>query len=191
MALKTFGSEILTSSDVNTFLTNAGLVYVSGGTVSAATVLTVDSVFTSVSENYRLVLSQMQVGTAARAFRFNYRASGSTNTAANYDYAYNGFRANNTTDNTGTAGATFAEIGTYIDTYANAKLGSCSMDIYAPQISSPTIATSNAAGYEGSQLFRNGGFLQSQITQFDGFQINLSGSGTMSFNWRLYAYRQA
>lgn len=192
MAIKTFtAGSVLTASDTNTYLANAGLVYIGGGSVSAGTVLTADSVFTSTYENYRLVISQMQVSTAARAFRFNYRAGGVPNSAANYDYAYNGFRAAATADNTGAAGQTFAEIGTYIDTYANAKLGSCSIDIYTPQISSTTLATSNAAGYEGSQLFRTGGFLQSQTTVFDGFQINLSGSGTMSFNWRLYGYRQA
>ena len=193
MAIKSFTTgEVLTASDTNLYLNNGGLVYITGGSVAAGTILTADSVFTSTYENYRLVITQVQIGTAGRALRLNYRASGAINNTTNYDYAYNGYKASGVTNNAAGTSQTFAEVGVYIDTYANARLGSCSIDIYAPQVAtSQTMATSIAQGLEGAIFYRSGGFWQSQVTSFDGFQITLSSTGTMTFNWRLYGYRQA
>ena len=64
MAVKTFGSEILTSSDVNTYLTNAGLVYVGAGTISASNSFDVTG-FSSTYRYYRLVMSMKRVDSNA------------------------------------------------------------------------------------------------------------------------------
>ena len=54
MAIKTFASgEILTASDTNTYLANAGLVYVTSTTVgSAVSSVTVSNCFSSTYDNY-------------------------------------------------------------------------------------------------------------------------------------------
>lgn len=58
MAVKTFGSEILTSGDVNTYLANSGLVYVSSTTVgSGVASVAVSSCFSSTYDNYLIVAS--------------------------------------------------------------------------------------------------------------------------------------
>ena len=58
MAVKTFGSEILTSSDTNTFLANSGLVYVTSATIgSAVSSVTLSSCFNSTYDAYKIVVA--------------------------------------------------------------------------------------------------------------------------------------
>ena len=59
MAIKTFTSgEVLTASDTNTYLANAGLVYVSSTTVgSGVSSVTVSGAFSSTYDNYRVIYS--------------------------------------------------------------------------------------------------------------------------------------
>jgi hypothetical protein len=58
MAVKTFGTEVLTSADTNTYLANAGLVYVTSATIgSGVTSITVNNAFSATYDNYRIVVS--------------------------------------------------------------------------------------------------------------------------------------
>jgi hypothetical protein len=58
MAVKTFTSEILTSSDTNTFLANSGLVYVTSATIgSAVSSVTISSAFNSTYDAYKIVIA--------------------------------------------------------------------------------------------------------------------------------------
>ena len=79
MAVKTFGSEILTSSDTNTYLANAGLVYVTSVAVgSGVSSVNVPSAFNATYENYRIVYNggvgsglhnmRLQLGSAATGY---------------------------------------------------------------------------------------------------------------------------
>jgi hypothetical protein len=192
MAIKTFTTgEVLTAADTNTYLNNGGLVYVTSGTQSGTTALNVDGCFTSTYQNYRIILNAIQVSTAARALRLQFRAGGVTNANMFYDYAYNGYRANGTTNNTGLAAQSFAEIGTYIDTFANATLGACTIDVLNPQVTDRTMSLVIAQGYEGAYAYRSGGFVQGEAVSFDGFRITLSGTGNVGFNYTVYGYRKA
>jgi hypothetical protein len=192
MSIKTFGSEALTSGDINTYLTNAGLVYIAGGTQSGTTALNVDNVFTSTYRNYRLVMTEIETSVADRALRINFRTGGATNATANYGYAYRGLRVNGVGGDTSATGVTYAEIGVYIGNFANALIGAASIDIYSPQIATQTFGTANAVGYEAlAYQMRNGGLVFGLGTVFDGFQINLNGAGNVGFKWQLYGYRTA
>ena len=57
MAVKTFAvGEVLTASDTNTYLANAGLVYITSTTVgSGVSSVTVSNCFSSTYDNYRIV----------------------------------------------------------------------------------------------------------------------------------------
>ena len=58
MAVKTFTSEILTSSDTNTYLANSGLVYVTSATIgSAVSSVTVSSAFNATYDAYKIVIA--------------------------------------------------------------------------------------------------------------------------------------
>lgn len=193
MAIKTFTTgEVLTASDTNTFLANAGLVYIDGGSVSGQATLSKDGVFTTTYTNYRLTVTAIKLSTADRAVRINFRANGSTNTTNVYDYAYRGLRSNGNNGDTWNAAGTFAEVGVYISQFPDLELGSFTLDIMNPKATGRTFGHSNAMGYEsGAFQARNGSLVYNGDTSFDGFHISLSGTGNISFNWRLYGYRQA
>ena len=176
--------EVLTAAAMDSI----GLWLISSGTKSGATTYTHDGVFTSDYKNYRIVLSHLNVQNAGRAIRLNFRAGGITNSNFNYDYGFNGYKANGTTNNASAAGASFTEIGVYLDA-AGDEYGSCSMDIYEPVAAERTMATAIAQGLEGAFYWRSGGFVQTQNTTFDGFILSLSGSGNFSYNYRIYGYR--
>lgn len=59
MAIKTFTTgEVLTASDTNTYLANAGLVYVTSTTVgSAVSSVTISNCFSSTYDNYRILVN--------------------------------------------------------------------------------------------------------------------------------------
>jgi hypothetical protein len=193
MAIKTFTDAVaLPASDINTFLANSGLTYITGGTQTGTTALNADGVFTSTYTNYRLVMTNIESSVADRAIRFNFRTSGTTNINAAYDYAYRGLRSNGASGDTFLASQTFAEIGVYIGGFADLALGSASIDINSPQISKRTHGLSNASGFEaGFFQFRNGGLVFNDTTSFDGFRISLNSTGNVAFEWQLYGYRKA
>jgi hypothetical protein len=79
MAVKTFTSTTLSSSDVNTYLNNGGLVYIKQQTVgSAVASVTVSSAFSTDYDNYKIIWSggtqsndtntQMKLGTTATGY---------------------------------------------------------------------------------------------------------------------------
>lgn len=191
MAVKTFTSTTLSSSDVNTYLANAGLVYISGGTQSGSSALNVDSVFTSAYRNYRLVLSGIQAGSSS-AVRLNFRNNGSTNSDNTYRYAFRGLRDNGVSGDTYSNGnLTFTELGVYVSV-ADTDLASAVIDIMSPKVATVTTATCNAVGYEASVYqMRQGGFVHNSSNSFDGFRLSLSGAGNLTVIWQVYGYRIA
>jgi hypothetical protein len=193
MAIKTFvASEVLSASDTNTYLANSGLTYITGGIQSGSTALNVDGVFTSTYTNYRLVLTEMETTVADRAIRFNFRVSGATDSNTNYDYAYRGLRSNGGSGDTSLSSSTFAEIGVYLGTAANLKLGSATLDINSPNTASRSFGIVGAIGFEsGTWQMRNGGFVFNADTTFDGFRLSMSSTGNLSFKYQLYGYRKA
>jgi hypothetical protein len=167
-----------------------GLWLISSGTNSGATGYNHDSVFTSEFRNYRVVLTNVEVSTAGRAIRLNYRSAGSTNNTSNYNYAYRGLRETGVTADTSSGGAVgFAEVGIYIDNFPDTPLAGASFDIYSPQLAARTGATSIAYAYEGLAFqYRQGGFLFNQANTFDGFRLFLSGSGNFKYEFAIYGY---
>lgn len=81
MAIKTFSvGEVLTASDTNTFLANAGLVYVTSTTVgTAVSTVTINNCFSSTYDNYHFIWSG---GTMSAGTRVDLKIGTAT---ANYD----------------------------------------------------------------------------------------------------------
>jgi len=177
--------DVITAADLNAY---AGLVYITGGTVSGSTTLSVDNCFTSQFVNYRIVFGGMSTSVVSRAFRLRLRASGTDDTSSNFDYAFRGIRASGVAADTNLVGASFTEIGVFLDTATNVQLGSCSMDVYGPAVADRTFATINAIGHETNMFTRSGGFTHFANTAYDGFTIYLNSTGNIQFNWRVYGY---
>lgn len=86
MAVKTFTSgEVLTAADTNTFLANAGLVYVTSGSFTSSTAVQVNSCFTSTYRDYRVIL--IATGASATANTFIQLSKNGTASATGYGYA--------------------------------------------------------------------------------------------------------
>ena len=85
MAVKTFTSEILTSSDTNTYLTNAMAQYVKSQTIgSGVSSVTVTNAFSSTYDSYQIVIEGTTNGTAGAAMLFRCVDSGGTDNASNW-----------------------------------------------------------------------------------------------------------
>ena len=121
MAVKTFGSEILTSGDVNTYLANSGLVYVKSQTVgSGVSSVQVTGAFSSDYDAYKIVYTS---GVASTSNTLGLRL-GSTTTGYNGWVVY-GTSTSNTVNglalNNGN-GFTYAGAGTGSNTFLAVEL---------------------------------------------------------------------
>jgi hypothetical protein len=93
MAIKTFTTgEVLTASDTNTYLANSGLVYVTSVTIgNAVGSVTVNDAFSSLYDNYKIVVSGGVGSTASTSMRLTLGASATAyyGTLAYYSYGVN------------------------------------------------------------------------------------------------------
>jgi len=83
MAIKTFTSEVLTSGDVNTYLNNGGLVYITAGAASAQNRLNIASCFSSTYDAYRVEVTNLTHSTANNLI-LRFSASGTDTAGSNY-----------------------------------------------------------------------------------------------------------
>jgi hypothetical protein len=166
----------------------SGLTLITSGTSSGTTAYNYDNVFTSDFQNYKILLDRISISVTARALRLQFRYNGTTNSDANYNYGYVGYKANATTNNAAGANQTFAEVGVYIDTSADFQGGCSVIDVFSPLQSNRTKATVAAQGFEGSSYWRAGGFEQYSNNPFDGFRITLSSTGNISYTYAIYGY---
>lgn len=170
MAVKTFGSEILTSGDVNTYLANSGLVFVKQVTVgSGVTQLDITSCFNSSFDNY--VISIQNVSCAASLSFSLQLLSGSTPTSTGWygteffvgvgSVGINGqIAGNNSAGNYCSAGSAASGMASIVD------------------IESPYLAqhTRFEYGCSASDYFRWGFAIHQANTSFDGLRFFTSGS---------------
>jgi hypothetical protein len=76
MAVKTFAvGELATSADVNTYLTNAGLVYVTQVSPTAASTIAVSNCFSSTYDNYKVIVTPV-ISASASDIRIKLRSGG-------------------------------------------------------------------------------------------------------------------
>lgn len=181
MAVKTFAvGELVTASDANTYLANAGLDYI-GATTASAVATKIVSGFSSTWENYRLVVSNLTCTSGTLIAQMSL-----SGTAANTNY-YGGLTgityaaaAANATVNNGvwwTLGPPSATIG-----------GTLIMDIIRPNIAAATSMTVSQVC--GDRALVGGGY-HNTATAYNEIAFALFGGGTLSATFRLYGYRQA
>lgn len=180
MAIKTWTSERVTSADINTYLTNAGLVYVTETTASAVASKLVTGI-TSTYENYRLVVTNLTctAGTLIAQLSLNGTTSGASYYGGFRGYTYAGADANASVNNGvwWTLAAPSATIP-----------GTLVMDIMRPNIAGASAMT---ATHVGGISAISGGGLHNVATAYNEVYFGLFGGGTLSGTFRLYGYRQA
>jgi hypothetical protein len=182
MAIKTFTSEVLTSGDVNTYLTNSGLVYVKQQTVgSGVTSVSVTDAFSSTYDNYRVIYAS---GTAASAASLTFAFNGS---ATGYYAAVTG------TSYTG-AGSAIAEANNGSWSFAGivtADGNSLDLTLYQPFIALKTgMQVSGRFDIRAAGAAYTGGGFHNVASSFTGFTIT-AGAAFTGGTIFVYGYRKA
>lgn len=171
---------------------NSGLVYVTSVTVSSSTAsVSVDNCFTSAYTNYRIVINNINLLPNPCDLVLRARISGADYGGAVQYWAYQGLNQSNGAFNSNAAANTFVYLG--INSTYNDRMGSVSMDVYAPQLASTrTTATVQAVGYNGQFYIRNGMFIVDNSSQFDGFTILTTSGATpiTELTCTVYGYRK-
>ena len=186
MAIKTFTSgEVLTAADTNTYLANAGLVYVAGGSLSLTTSrLNVLGVFSSTFRNYRVTFNIVARSTANR-FDMHYLV-GSTLVAANY---YQGGIGSDFSANTVIYFQRSNNDSSFIMDN-NSASASYSIDIMEPERARPTRHYGQTSSGSSSPYSYAFGGAQTSSQQMTGFQV-YTNTGTMEIEYNVYGYRIA
>ena len=183
MAIKTFTTgEVLTASDTNTYLANAGLVYITATTVTAQTTVVIDNCFTSTYAHY-FITYNFTTSIAGQYTALRLRAGG-TPKDVNYDRV--GFFTT-TGGASGADGFGTAQTEHYLAGQSTTMLVG-SVYVYNPKVSGRT-GFSGTASYPG--LYQSNGS-QTETYSADGFQIFAAGNAaTYTGTVRVYGLRQA
>jgi hypothetical protein len=188
MAVKTFTSTTLSSSDVNTYLANAGLDYITTGTVNGTNRLNISSCFSSAYAAYRVTVSNL-IHSTANNLILRFSLAGTDTAGVNY--------ATQRSEVNGGAisGVSITGSSAIFPTYANSaanSIVSMSFDIMFPNAAAPTTVFGNAARVDsGTNLYSvNFAGLLNDSTQYDGFSL-VGNTGNITSTVRVYGYRQA
>ncbi|MCE2674344.1 MAG: hypothetical protein LW635_12245 [Microcystis sp. 53598_E5] len=185
MAVKTFTSEVLTSADTNTYLANAGWVYVNSGTFSASSAVQVNSVFTSTYTNYKLVLQDLRLTAGTNSVSFQLSVSGTPSSTGYYSGSqYWTFAVTPSSAAFGDSNAA-SFTGLYVDATVRS---SAEFTLYNVQQALATNIIYNTVAF--TNTFRNGGGTHNVATAYDGFRI-VPASSTISGTWSVYGQRSA
>jgi hypothetical protein len=184
MAIKTFTDlTTLPASDINTYLANAGLVFVKEVSIGASpiTSVQVSNAFSAEYQNYLVTISGVFPSTSGNFFTLKWRLADTTGFYGNiYGINYLGTVVNVTTTN----------LGRCLVGQTNAAAGSPSLsfNIFSPFLATRTAIHGMGTGTSGWNIH---GHEDTRTTSENGFFIEVSG-GTMTGGFvRVYGYRQA
>jgi hypothetical protein len=191
MTVKTFAvGELATSSDVNEFLTNSGLVYITQATASGtAQFINLASCFSSTYDSYRITVTSC--GSASNAVSVGFQMLNGTTpyTASNYSFAFAGYTTLGGSYNGGYNADTKAS---FINCYGAVMNGGASFDCHHPYLAKQTQflghSTAINSGLNGYEM-RSAMMLVETATSYDGLRITTTG-GNLSGTFTVYGYRK-
>lgn len=190
MAVKTFTTgEVLTASDTNTYLANAGWNYITQ--TSMGTTTSVDNVFSSTYSHYRIIMSANS--TTASAFTFRLRVAGADNTGTNYRWLYVSQDVNATTTTSPSSISGWNQTEFYISNSGNGGSDTAIawIDVFNPNAAvKTTYAFQTIFEWSGPSVYnRQGGGNYNGTNQFTGFSI--LGTATVTGTVTVYGWRKS
>lgn len=182
MAVKTFtDNTALPASDINTFLANSGLVYITAGTFGSGGI-DVNNCFSSTYDGYRIVITGV-VASTANYMVWKLRASGSvSSTGYYYGGAYRLF-VGGAGDEAGANQAQWPAMS-----YNNAVPSFAYIDIWRPFLAATTSVSVLKQNYDAGVFM--GGY-HSVASSYDGFSLSPAGGTFSSGAVVVYGYRKA
>lgn len=189
MAVKTFtAGEVLTASDTNTYLANAGLVHIKTATVTNAadSGTTWQSIFTSTYDSYRMVCHTLNAHTNGSQPRFQWLYGTTTAQATTYySSTINAFASGGTSVTAVNNGA-YVAMGPAADSIAGSSFVIDFMQCgYSARANCVFIYQDN---YDGA--FCSGGALVGTTRTYDGVKFYMA-AGNISMTASVYGYRKA
>ena len=182
MALKSFKTNTLNGvSDIN------GLVHINTETFSGAVSISLDDVFTSTYDNYRILVDLDGTTSTDSTLALRLRVGGVDNSSANYGIAYRGLDQSGASNDQ--SGATTSAFLFRTESTANSHFYSASIDIFRPQKAEITVCNILSSGISASGNFASnaGSFFHNVSTSYDGFTLfagyNIAGKV------RVYGYK--
>ena len=158
-----------------------GLVHINTTTFSAVSSVSLDNVFTSAYENYRIVLSRD--ASSAGTLDMRLRVGGVDASSADYDYMRVYVYGSGTV-----AGARgLSTTSWYLGYMPTVRIGMCSADIFGPNLTAST--QYSAIGGSAQELATVMGELD-LATSYDGFTL-IPSAGTMTGTIRVYGYKNS
>jgi len=188
MAIKSFTSgQILTAADTNAYLTNAGLVYVTTATPTAATTVGINGCFTSTYTNYRVIVTPISA-TGATDIDIRLRVGGVAVAAANY-YMTNIFSGAGVITSTSENGRTSFR-GMNLGAAGNGPYNSLAFDIFGPAAIQETRYQMQSGGWNGTNILNRSAIgFHALATAYDG--IEFIGSSAITATITVFGYRKA
>ena len=169
MAVKTFTTgEVLTASDTNTYLANAGLVYITQATLAAAATVNVDNCFSSTYTNYVIKLWEIDTSAAGDVY---FQIRGGTTIATNYYWTRIGYSQFGASDNYANNDTKFY-LG-YTD--GTPKYTAATIEVFQPNEAFQTKILSQFVSWNGASAdMRNASGFHDLATAYTGFSITSS-----------------
>jgi hypothetical protein len=190
MAIKTFTTgEVLTTSDTNTFLANAGLVYITGGNLSTNGTNFVGC-FSDTYQTYRIIVSGASANASAAIY---FQLLSGTTAAATLYYRYaNGYTSGGAVRTSGADPGTVGWTGMEMVGVNNLTIGACSLDVHNPKQATRTFIQHHSQGYGSNGFYGVTGFCNhNNEIAYDGIRFLTDQVATMGGQVRIYGYRQA
>ena len=156
-----------------------GLVHINTTTFSAVSSVSLNNVFTSDYDNYRIVLSRD--ASSAGQLDMRLRVGGVDVSSADYDY----IRIFVYSAGTVAGARSLSATSFYLGYFPTVRIGICSADIFGPNLAAST--QYSATGGSAQELGTVMGELD-LATSYDGFTI-IPSAGTMTGTIRVYGYR--
>jgi hypothetical protein len=194
MAIKTFtAGSVLTASDTNTYLANAGLDYITEVLVTAggSPTVTINNCFSATYDNYRIVVDDWQPSSASQSLDCRLRVSGADASGADYAGSYTGIYLDGTSAAANYSAGTRMQLATF-NSSTTLPVGSCTFDLIAPFRAQRTYALGVAILFNAQFGTRQFFGVHGLSTSYTGltFLPNVAGNLT-KLRVRIYGYRQA
>lgn len=181
--------QVFTASDANN-MANSGLTYITSGSLSTATTDFVGC-FTSTYDNYRIVITEPQVSSAADIyFRL---LDGTTPVATGYYYVALGANVAGTIQNTFSGGSAAGEVYTGWTTTsggAGTEIGGLVFDILSPKKAKRTTFTGSIASYQTNWKSATTSAVHGDATACSGLRISTLTAATLTGTATIYGYRK-
>lgn len=185
LAMRTLGSAVDTSLYNITNGKNVGLVPLSTTSMSGTTI-DFTSVFSSTYDNYRIIFTNVKVGTGSTAVRLR-MLSGSTPASGSGDYVYGGWSSAYNSSGLSAIFSGTTSTHTFLGEWA-ADGRFCILDVLTPNLANYTGFSMQNYGASGAYS-HNG--LHAVNTAYNGFRIFADGGGTITGTARIYGYRNS